>query len=68
MRESHDRINLGERGQHTAPIRGRMITSFIVHYVGSEAGNRFLGRLPETATIRLIGLPVRNAPNGIPRP
>jgi hypothetical protein len=45
-----------------------MITSFIVHYLGSEARNRFLGHLPETATIRLSGLPVRNAPNGIPRP
>ena len=44
------------------------IASFIVHYLGSEARTRFLGHLRETATIRLSGLPVRNAPNGIPRP
>ena len=46
----------------------RMISSFIVPYLGSEARNRFLGDLPDTAPIRLSGLPVRNEPNGIPRP
>jgi hypothetical protein len=44
------------------------IASFIIHYLDSEARNRFLGHLREMATIRLSGLAVRNAPNGIPRP
>src|SRR5271165_2593139 len=38
----------------------------IVHYPGWRARNRFLGQLPEMATIRSSGRPLRNAPNGIP--
>lgn len=43
------------------------IASFIVHYLGWQARNRFLGYLPEMVTIRSSGWPLRNAPNGIPR-
>jgi hypothetical protein len=45
-----------------------MMTSFIIHYLGWQARNRFLGHLPEMATIRSSGWPLRNAPNGIPKP
>lgn len=41
-------------------------TSFIVHDLGWQARNRFLGHLPEMKTIRSSGWSLRNAPNGIP--
>jgi Histidine kinase-, DNA gyrase B-, and HSP90-like ATPase len=44
------------------------IASFIMHYLGWQARNRFLSHLPEMATIRPSGWPLRNSPNGIPRP
>ena len=33
-----------------------------------QARNRFVGRLPKMVTIRPSEWPLRNAPNGIPRP
>jgi hypothetical protein len=51
--------------------RGRFrllaIASFIIHYLGGQT-NRFLDYLSEMATIRSSGLPLLNAPNGIPGP
>ena len=45
-----------------------LVAPFIVRYLGWQARSRFLGHLSEMATIRSSGWPLRNAPNGIPRP
>jgi hypothetical protein len=57
--------------KRSGPLASRTklaIASFIIHYLGSQARNRFLGHLPAMATVRSSGWSLRNAPNGIPRP
>src|SRR5271165_3286693 len=44
----------------------RMITSFIIHNIGGQARDRFLGHLQEMATIRSSGWLLRKVSNGMP--
>ena len=49
------------------PDPGRMITSFIIHYLDWQAGNNF-GSFAPYSDYPLTGLLPRNAPTGISRP